>query len=125
AGRSSASSIRARDPCFSRGTTNSTGAGRGPLPAPVEFVVPLEKPLPLGVYRLFVKNYFLGKMEATLGDITLPLTIRRYDWTPGVTFETNAVVDRIVLRYFPTNLVVDTGAPQEQYYIIQGVFLTA
>src|SRR6185436_6380212 len=99
--------------------------GKGPLPGPVEFVVPLEKPQPLGVYRLFVKNYFLGKMEATLGDITLPLTIRRFDWSPGVTFETNAAVDKIVLRYFPTNIVADTGAKQEQYYIVQGVFLTA
>src|ERR1043166_1682117 len=57
-------------------------SGKGPLPAPKEFVVPLEKPLPLGNYRLFVKNFYLGSMEATLGDITLPLTIRRYDWTP-------------------------------------------
>jgi Carbohydrate binding domain len=99
-------------------------AGKGPLPPPIEFAIPLEKPLPLGTYRLFVKNFHLGKMEATLGDITLPLTIRRFDWTPGVTFETNAPVEKIVLRYFPVRIVADTGAKQEQYYIIQGVFLT-
>jgi hypothetical protein len=99
-------------------------SGKGPLPAPKEFVVPLEKPLPLGNYRLFVKNFYLGSMEATLGDITLPLTIRRYDWTPGVTFETNAPVDRITLRYFPSRIIADTGAPQSQNIIVQGVFLT-
>jgi hypothetical protein len=99
-------------------------SGKGPLPAPREFVIPLEKALPLGNYRLFVKNFNTGKMEATLGDITLPLTIRRFDWTPGVTFETNAPVDKIVLRYFPSTLVADTGAPQSQGIIVQGVFLT-
>src|SRR5689334_13402052 len=40
-------------------------SGKGPLPAPKEFVIPLEKALPLGNYRLFVKNFYLGKMEAT------------------------------------------------------------
>src|SRR5947207_173340 len=54
--------------------------GKGPLPKPLEFVIPLEKTLPFGTYRLFVKNFYLGKMEATVGDITLPLSIRRYDW---------------------------------------------
>jgi hypothetical protein len=98
--------------------------GKGPLPGPAEFVIPLEKPLPLGAYKLFVKNFYLGKMEATLGDITRPLSIQRFDWTPGVTFETNAPVERIVLRYFPNELIADTGARQNQNYIIQGVFLT-
>ncbi len=32
-------------------------SGKGPLPGPIEFVIPLEKPLPLGAYRLFVKNF--------------------------------------------------------------------
>jgi serine/threonine protein kinase len=99
--------------------------GRGPLPKPIEFVIPLEPPLPMGNYRLFVKNFYVGKMEATLGDITLPLTTRRFDWTPGVTFETNGPIERIVLRYFSTDIVADTGAKQEQYYIVQGLFLTA
>src|SRR4051812_44614832 len=62
-------------------------SGTGPLPPPEEVVIPLEKPLPLGAYRLFVKNFRVGKMEATLGDVTKPLTIRRFDWTPGEVFE--------------------------------------
>src|SRR6266540_5531111 len=79
-------------------------SGKGPLPAPKDFVIKLDKPLPLGPsYRLFVKNFYVGKMEATLGDVTRPLTIRRYEWTPGVPFEPNAPVDKIVLRYFPSN----------------------
>ena len=99
--------------------------GRGPLPEPVEFVIPLEKKLPLGgVYRLYVKNFYVGRMEATIGDITKPLRMVRFDWTVGEAFEPNAVADRIVLRYFPSNIVQDTGAPQDQNYIIQGVFLT-
>lgn len=99
-------------------------SGKGPLPEPVEFVIPLEKPLPLGTYRLFVKNFYVGNMEATLGDITHPLRIRRYDWTPGTLFEVNAPVDKIVLRCFPSRIVADTGVKQTQPYIVQGVFLT-
>jgi hypothetical protein len=63
-------------------------------------------------------------MEATLGDVTRGVTIRRFDWSPGVLFETNAGFDRIVLRYFPSELVADNEASQEQHYIVQGVFLT-
>ena len=99
-------------------------SGKGPLPAAREFVLKLEKPLPLGSYRLFVKNFYLGKMEATLGDVTRPLNIRRYDWTSGALFETNAGFDRITLRYFPSDIVADNGAAQQQYYIVQGVFVT-
>lgn len=102
-------------------------SGAGPLPPPIEFKIPLEKALPPGTYRLFVKNFYHGSMEATLGDTTCPLTIRRYDWTPGVTFEPNTSFDKIVLRYFPGGsggIRPNTGAKQEQYYIIQGVFLT-
>ncbi len=105
-------------------TLSFSYAGKGPLPAPQEFVVTLDAPLPLGTYRLFVKNFYRGKMEATVGDITKPLTIRRYEWTPGVLFETNAPVDRIVLRYFPSDIVADTGAEQSQMYIVQGVYFT-
>ena len=79
-----------------------TYSGTGPLPKPVEFVIPLEKPLPLGtVYYLSVKNWYVGKMEATLGDITQALETPRYDWTPVARFEPNAPVDKITLRYFP------------------------
>lgn len=100
-------------------------SGKGPLPAPIDLVIPLEKPLPLGAYRLFVKNSsYLGKMEATVGDITHPLMIRRFDWTPGTTFEVNEPVDKITLRYYPNRIVADTGAEQNQKYIVQGVFLT-
>lgn len=99
-------------------------SGKGPSPQPIDFVIPLEKPLPLGAYRLFVKNFYLGKMEATVGDITHPLTIRRFDWTPGTLFEVNEPVEKIVLRYYPSKIVPDTGAEQNQPIIIQGVFLT-
>jgi len=102
-------------------------SGNGPLPEPLEFTIPLDKQLPLGTYRLFVKNFYRGRMEATLGDITRPITIRRFDWSPGVTFETNAPVDKIVLRYYPDGergIVADTGASQTRNYILQGVFLT-
>ena len=61
-------------------------SGKGPLPKPIEFIIPIGQALPLGSYRLFVKNFYLGKMEATLGDITKPLKIVRYDWTRGETF---------------------------------------
>ncbi len=102
-------------------------SGSGPLPAPREFVVKLDKRLPLGPsYRLFVKNFYRGKMEATVGDVTKPLEIRRFDWTPGEFFEPNQVegFDKIVLRFFPSAIVADTGVAQNQLYIIQGVFLT-
>jgi hypothetical protein len=99
-------------------------SGKGELPKAKEFTIPLEKPLPLGTYRLFVKNFYVGKMEATLGDVTRPLTIRRYEWTPGVLFETNAPVDKITLRYFPSDLVADNNAKQQKHYIVQGIFLT-
>jgi hypothetical protein len=102
-------------------------SGTGPLPAPKEFVIPLEKPLPLGPpYRLFVKNFYRGTMEATLGDVTKPLPIRRFDWTTGEVFEPNQIggIDKIVLRYFPSAIVADTGVAQTQNYIVQGVFLT-
>lgn len=107
--------------------------GTGPLPAPQEFVIKLDQPLPYGpAYRLFVKNFYRGKMEATLGDVTRPLTIKRFDWTPGTVFEPNAAFDKIVLRYFPTSgiadndvaIVANNGVAQEQHYIVQGVFLT-
>jgi len=98
-----------------------TYSGTGPLPKPVEFVIPLEKPLPLGtVYYLSVKNWYVGKMEATLGDITQALETPRYDWTPVARFEPNAPVDKITLRYFPSTLVADTGKAQEQPYVVQG-----
>ena len=100
-------------------------SGKGLLPKPIEFIIPIGQTLPLGSsYRLFVKNFYLGKMEVTLGDITKPLKIVRYDWTRGATFETNAAFDKIILRYFPSEIVTDTGKAQEQYYIVQGVFLT-
>ena len=98
--------------------------GRGPLPEPMEFVVPIGRTLPVGNYRLFVKNFYRGEMDATLGDISKPLRIVRYDWTVGETFEINQVADKIRLRYFPNKIVADTGAEQQQHYIIQGVFLT-
>jgi hypothetical protein len=102
-------------------------SGTGPLPAPKELVIPLQEPLPLGPpYRLFVKNFYRGTMEATLGDVTKPLQIRRFDWTPGEVFEPNQIggIDKIVLRYFPSAIVADTGVAQTQNYIVQGVFLT-
>ncbi|HEV7401781.1 MAG TPA: hypothetical protein VGO11_02600, partial [Chthoniobacteraceae bacterium] len=108
-------------------TLSFSYSGKGPLPAPREFVIPLEKPLPLGPpYRLFVKNFYRGKMEATLGDVTKPLEIRRFDWTTGDVFEPNQIggIDKIVLRYFPSAMVADTGVAQTQHYIVQGVFLT-
>lgn len=106
------------------GSTLTLRYDKGPLPKPVELVIPLKDKLPLGRYRLFVKNFYIGKMEATLGDITLPMKIVRFDWSPAVTFETNAEVDKITLRYFPTTFVEGLGKPQEQHYIVQGVFLT-
>jgi hypothetical protein len=102
-------------------------SGKGPLPAPKEFVVKLDQRLPLGPsYRLFVKNFYRGRMEATVGDVTKPLEIRRFDWTPGTFFEPNQIegFDKIVLRYFPSAIVADTGTAQTQNYIVQGVFLT-
>jgi len=98
--------------------------GKGPLPEPAVLVIPIGQKLPLGHYRLFVKNFYRGKMEATLGDITRPVPIVRYDWSPAVVFEINQPADRIILRYFPTEIVPDTGVKQQQYYIVQGVFLT-
>src|SRR5690242_7477241 len=54
-------------------------SGKRQLPPPKEFVVKLDKRLPLdGSYRLFVKNFYRGKMEATVGDVTKPLEIRRF-----------------------------------------------
>lgn len=51
-------------------------SGKGPLPEPKEFVIPLEKPLPLGtVAHLPFKNFYVGKMEAT----TQTLETRHYD----------------------------------------------
>jgi len=101
-------------------------SGTGPLPKPVEFVIPLDnEPLPLGrVYYLSVKNWYVGKMEAQLGDITQTLTTPRYDWTPIARFEPNERVDKIVLRYFPSVIVADSGKPHTQPYIVQGVFLS-
>ncbi|MBA3708261.1 MAG: hypothetical protein H0W83_05530 [Planctomycetes bacterium] len=100
-------------------------SGTGPLPAPQEFVVTLDKTLAYGPsYRLFVKNFYLGKMEAVVSDVTRPVEIKRFDWSPGAVFEPNAGFDRIVLRYFPTDIVADTGVKQEQHHIVQGVFLT-
>ncbi|MEO7319220.1 MAG: hypothetical protein ABIZ56_09555, partial [Chthoniobacteraceae bacterium] len=102
-----------------------TYSGTGPLPKPVEFVIPLEKPLPLGtVYYLSVKNWYVGKMEATLGDITQALETPRYDWTSVARFEPNSPADKITLRYFPSTLVADTGKAQEQPYVVQGVFIS-
>ncbi|MBA3316128.1 MAG: carbohydrate binding domain-containing protein, partial [Planctomycetaceae bacterium] len=102
-----------------------TYSGTGPLPKPVEYVIPLEEPLPLGtVYFLSVKNWYVGTMEATLGDITRKLETPRYDWTPIARFEPNERVDKIVLRYFPSTIVADTGKEQTQPYVVQGVFLS-
>ncbi len=101
-------------------------SGAGPLPKPVEYVIQLDnEPLPLSrVYYLSVKNWYVGTMEATLGDITRKLETPRYDWTPIVRFEPNERVDRIVLRYFPSTIVADTGKEQSQQYVVQGVFLS-
>ncbi len=100
-------------------------SGTGPLPKPVEFVIPLEKPLALGtVYYLSVKNWYVGTMEATLGDLTQSLETPRYDWTPIARFEPNEHVHTIVLRYFPSTLVADTDQKQTQPYVVQGVFIS-
>ncbi len=99
--------------------------GKGPLPAPWEYTIPLEKRLPAGTYHLFVKNFYIGKMEATIAGVTRPLSIRRYDWTPGATFETTTPSDKVVLRYFPREMVADTGKHQEASVILQAVFLTS
>ena len=98
--------------------------GTGPLPAPIVVKIPLGRSLPLGHYRLYVKNFYRGKMEATLGDITKPLRIVRFDWTVAETFEINEPADQVTLRYFPSALVADTGARQSQGYILQGLFIT-
>src|SRR5438046_6973471 len=104
------------------GASIGVGLGwKGPVAEAFDFNIPLEKPLSQGSYQLFVKNFYVGKMEATLGDTTLPLSIRRYDWTPRVTFETDVPVDKIVLRLFPNTFVPESGEQQEQAYIVQGV----
>ena len=101
-------------------------SGRGKLPAPVEFIVTLEQKLPMGEYNVFVKNFYRGKMEITLGNATKPAPIKRFDWTPPIHFELSTPADqtdKIVLRYFPT-MVKDSGVKDEQGYIVQGVFIT-
>jgi len=98
--------------------------GTGPLPEPIVVKIPLGRTLPLGHYRLYVKNFYLGKMEATLGDITKPLRIVRFDWSVVETFEINEPADQVTLRYFPTDLVAGSGKAHQQYYILQGLFIT-
>jgi len=98
--------------------------GKGSLPPPLVLEIPLGQKLPLGTYRIFVKNFYRGKMEATLGDITKPIPIVRYDWSPATVFEINEPAEKIILRYFPTDIVPDTGVRQQQYYIVQGVYIT-
>ena len=99
-------------------------SGTGPLPAPQEMVIPLDQPLPAGTYWLYVKNSNTGKMEATLGEVTKPLEMKRFDWTAAASFQVDKPLDRIVLRYFPAAMTADNGAAQKTSYIVQGVFLT-
>ena len=101
-------------------------SGKGDLPRYAEFVVKLDEKLAMGEYNVFVKNFYRGKMDITLGNITKPAAIKRYDWTPAVHFEINTPedqTDRIVLRYYPT-MTPNTGVKEDQGYIIQGVFIT-
>ena len=63
----------------------------------------------------------------SIGNTTKPLTINRYEWTNVQDFEINTAGDQtnqIVLRYYPNQIVPNTGVYQEQYYIIQGVYIT-
>jgi len=110
------------------GATVSLGySGKGELPPPVEFNIEMDRPLPMGEYHVFVKNFYRGKMEITLGNVTRPAQVKRYDWTPAVPFEIMTPADqpkRIVLRYFPT-MPKDSGVKETQGYIIQGVFITS
>lgn len=102
-------------------------SGKGEIPPPIEFSLEMDRPLPMGEYYLFVKNFYRGKMEITLGNVTKRAEIKRFDWTPAVHFEIQTPADqtrKIVLRYFPT-MPRDSGVKESQGYIIQGVFLTS
>src|SRR5205823_2225422 len=102
-------------------------SGTGALPPPQTFTVTLDTVLPLDEYHLFVKNFYLGQMDATVGTTTKALTINRYEWTNVEEFDINTVGDQtnqIALRYYPNQIVPNTGVYQEQYYIIQGVYIT-
>jgi hypothetical protein len=112
---------------MSGSTLGFSYSGTGALPAPQTFTVTLDTLLPLDEYHLFVKNFYVGQMDATIGNTTKPLTIRRYEWTDVQDFEINTAGDQtnqIVLRYYPNQIVPNTGVYQEQYYIIQGVYIT-
>ena len=45
-------------------------SGSGALPPPQTFTVTLDTVLPLDDYHLFVKNFYLGQMDSTIGNTT-------------------------------------------------------
>lgn len=106
--------------------TDLSYSGTGPLPDPKEFVVPLDPPLGPGTYRVFVRNFYVGRMEATLGHETKAIPVPRYEWSPGVVFEVDPAqtkANALVLKFFST-AVENSGEKQERYYILQGIFIT-
>ena len=101
--------------------------GTGPLPAPKEFVVPLDPPLSAGTHRVFLRNFYRGRdVEATLGHETKSIPNIRYEWSPGVVFEVDpaqAKADTLRLKFF-SNAVENSGEKQDNTYILQGIFIT-
>src|SRR5204863_8767507 len=46
-------------------------SGKGPLPKPIEFVAKIGERFPIGQsYFVFVRNYYEGEMEVSVGDIS-------------------------------------------------------
>ena len=107
--------------------TSFSYSGTGPLPAPKEFIVPLDPPLGTGTHRVFVRNFYRGRdMEATLGHERKSIPNVRYEWSPGVVFEVDPAqtkADALVLKFFST-AVENSGEKQDNLYILQGIFIT-
>lgn len=102
--------------------------GNGPLPEPIKIAVKIGERLPIGRgYYVFVRNYYEGQMEVTVGDISREFKIPHHaatGWIPCGLFEPNAPFDQVVLRYFPTGLMKDSGAEQSTRQFVRGIFIT-
>src|SRR5262249_35777377 len=90
--------------------------------------ITLGESIPFGDYNVFIKNFYLGQMDVIVGNQTASnVPIKRFDWTDPVGVSINTAgdqTDRIIVRYYPNQIALDTGVAQDQGYIIQGCYIT-
>jgi hypothetical protein len=80
--------------------------------------LPLSEALPPGQYKVLIKEFYGGKVEATLGDASKTIEYKRRTWEP-IELKTTQPAKELALTFFPT-----INEPS-QNYILQGVYLTS